>query len=235
MFICHLEFTRYLTCMLMYHILLRHIWSLRSAFEQQGEGQPLRSLRPQSPSAIGQRTGFIIPVSRMRETLTQRADERDSLWVYRYGRDLLLKPLERSAHAWERHLRAAPRFSRGRRREAQWWWDALGRRDDTPALASSRSWFSCCPMRCLEVRELNCLRSLTIYFYSPTFSCPGEFVDSEASSYEYFCTGWWSIMTVYYVFFKQGQGTTVPISIGLWDGECVVDANVRKTPYTARM
>ncbi|KAG1943303.1 hypothetical protein F2P79_014962 [Pimephales promelas] len=32
-----------------------HIWSLRSAFEQQGEGQPLRSLRPQSPSAIGQR------------------------------------------------------------------------------------------------------------------------------------------------------------------------------------
>jgi len=55
LFIFHLEFTRYLTCMLMYHLFLRHIWSLRSAFEQQGEGQPLRSLRPQSPSAIGQR------------------------------------------------------------------------------------------------------------------------------------------------------------------------------------
>ncbi len=80
------------------------------------------------------------------------------LRVYRYGRDLLLKPRERTAHAWERHMWAAPRFSWGRRREAQWWWDALGRMDDTPALASSRSWFSCCPMRWPEVRELNCSR-----------------------------------------------------------------------------
>lgn len=145
----------------MYHLLLRHIWSLRSASEQQGEGQPLRSLRPQSPSAIGQRAPASLFQSHgcERHSLSERMREiHAELRVYRYKRDLLLKPRERTAHAWERHMRAAPRFSWGRRREAQWWWDALGRRDGTPALASSRSWFSCCPMRWLEVRELKCLR-----------------------------------------------------------------------------
>ncbi len=145
----------------MYNLLLRNIWTLRSASEQQSEGQLLRSPRPHSPSAIGQHAPASLFQSHGCARLSLSARMREihaELRVYRYRRELLLKPRERTAHAWERHMRAAPRFSWGRRREAQWWWDALGRRDDTPALASSRSSFSCCPMRWLEVRELNCLR-----------------------------------------------------------------------------
>ncbi|KAL1253149.1 hypothetical protein QQF64_017842 [Cirrhinus molitorella] len=82
--------------------LLRHIWSLRSASEQQGEGQPLRSLRPQSPSAIGQRAPASLFQSHgcVRHSLSERMREMHAeLRVYRYGRDLLLKPRELTAHA----------------------------------------------------------------------------------------------------------------------------------------
>ncbi|KAK2872541.1 hypothetical protein Q8A67_022438 [Cirrhinus molitorella] len=79
-----------------------HIWSLRSASEQQGEGQPLRSLRPQSPSAIGQRAPASLFQSHgcVRHSLSERMREMHAeLRVYRYGRDLLLKPRELTAHA----------------------------------------------------------------------------------------------------------------------------------------